>query len=65
MTYHFGSYPISTLVDLIMHRAANQPDKNIYTFLENGEDLEVTLSYHDLDQRSKAIGAMLQSKYRP
>jgi acyl-CoA synthetase (AMP-forming)/AMP-acid ligase II len=65
MTYHFGSHPISTLVDLIMYRAVTEPEKKIYTFLENGEDAELILSYHDLDQRSKAIGARLQSRYHP
>jgi acyl-CoA synthetase (AMP-forming)/AMP-acid ligase II len=61
----FGSNEISTLVDLVIHRKNTIPDKNIITFLEDGEDQELFLSYGELDQRARAIAAVLQRDHRP
>src|SRR5262245_34171109 len=49
-----------TLVELLRARAESQGDKNAYTFLIDGETQEITLSYGELDQRARAIGARLR-----
>lgn len=50
-----------TLIDLLRVRAESQAEKNAYTFLVDGETEEVSLSYAELDQHARAIGALLQS----
>jgi acyl-CoA synthetase (AMP-forming)/AMP-acid ligase II len=50
-----------SMVDLLSYRAQNQPDKRAYTFLQNGEIEEVSLSYRELDQKARAIASSLQS----
>src|SRR5829696_3062588 len=50
-----------TLVELLHARAESQADKNAYTFLIDGETEETSLSYGELDQRARVIGARLQS----
>jgi len=50
-----------TLIELLHARAGSQPDKNAYTFLLDGETEEAGLTYGELDQRARAIGARLQS----
>lgn len=50
-----------TLIELLRARAGSQPDKNAYTFLLDGETEEARLTYGELDQRARAIGARLQS----
>ncbi|MGB7923761.1 MAG: fatty acyl-AMP ligase [Pyrinomonadaceae bacterium] len=50
----------STLVELLRQRALYQPDKLAYTFLLDGESEELRLTYGELDQQARAIGAMLQ-----
>ena len=49
------------LVELLRARAESQPDRNAYTFLIDGETEEARLTYGELDQRARAIGARLQS----
>lgn len=49
-----------TLLELLRARAESQGDKNAYTFLIDGETEELSLSYGELDQRARAIGARLQ-----
>ncbi len=39
----------STLIELLCKRAKNQPDKLAYTFLKEGEDGEISLTYRQLD----------------
>ncbi|TMD59343.1 MAG: fatty acyl-AMP ligase [Chloroflexi bacterium] len=51
----------STLVEILRWRAFHQPDRLAYTFLQDGETEEVHLTYAQLDQRARAIGARLQS----
>src|SRR6476619_4138148 len=53
--------PPATLVDLLRWRAAHQPDRHAYTFLQDGEAEAVDLTYRELDRRARAIGALLQS----
>ncbi|UCD43737.1 MAG: AMP-binding protein, partial [Chloroflexota bacterium] len=40
--------------------ALRQPEKLVYTFLEDGEQDEVNLTYGELNRRAMAIGALLQ-----
>ena len=49
------------LVALLCQRAQAQPDRRAYIFLSDGETVEATFSYSELDQRARAIGARLQS----
>ena len=51
----------STLVEILRWRALHQPNRLAYTFLLDGETEEVHLTYADLDQQARAIGAWLQS----
>ncbi|MBD2534575.1 fatty acyl-AMP ligase [Nostoc flagelliforme FACHB-838] len=51
----------STLVDLLRYRAIYQPNQTAYTFLVDGETEEVSINYHELEQRSRGIAAYLQS----
>jgi amino acid adenylation domain-containing protein len=53
------------LVDVLRWRAINQPDRLAYTFLTDGETEEARLTYQQLDQRSRAIAAWLQSVSEP
>jgi acyl-CoA synthetase (AMP-forming)/AMP-acid ligase II len=52
----------ATLVELLRYRALHQPDQHAYTFLRQGEIEEGHLTYGKLDQRTRAIGTLLQSK---
>ena len=57
-----------TLIDLLRVRTESQAEKNAYTFLLDGEAEEASLSYAELDQHARAIGALLQSlnaKHQP
>src|SRR5215469_6812620 len=51
----------TTLVELLRWRATLQSDQKAYTFLSKGEE-ELSLTYAELDRRSRAIGAMLQRR---
>ena len=52
----------SNLVELLRRRAGDQPDKLAYTYLVDGETEEVHLTYQELDQKARAIGAWLQGR---
>jgi acyl transferase domain-containing protein/acyl-CoA synthetase (AMP-forming)/AMP-acid ligase II/acyl carrier protein len=52
---------VSTLVELLQWRSHYQPNQQIYTFLEDGETAEISLSNQALDQQARAIGATLQA----
>ena len=49
-----------SLVELLSWRALHQPDQQIYTFLVDGEKEEAHLTYGELDQQARRIGAWLQ-----
>lgn len=51
-----------TLVDLLRHRAAYQPNERVYTFLVDGETQEIHLNYSQLDRQARAIAATLQAE---
>jgi len=50
----------STLVTLLQRRVAEQPHRLAYTFLQDGEQEERSLTYAELDHLARAIGATLQ-----
>jgi malonyl CoA-acyl carrier protein transacylase len=50
-----------TLVELLIWRAENQPDKSAFVFLEDGERESGSFTYKELDIRAKSIAAKLQT----
>jgi acyl-CoA synthetase (AMP-forming)/AMP-acid ligase II len=50
-----------SLVSLLRERARLQADSPIYTLLIDGEEEGTTLSYSEVDQQARVIGALLQS----
>ena len=51
----------ASLVDILRWRAKEQPNQLAYRYLIDGEYDEVTMTYEDLDRRSRSIAALLQS----
>jgi amino acid adenylation domain-containing protein len=51
----------ATIVDILRDRSCNMPHTQAFTFLEDGETQELTLTYHELDRRSRAVAAQLQA----
>ncbi len=49
-----------TLVDILRWRALQQPNQRAYTFLLDGEEEAVHITYAELDEQARAIGAWLQ-----
>lgn len=58
-------YGPATLVELLRHRAACQPEDLAYIFLVDGEEEEVSVTYQELDRQARAIGAWLESHVAP
>jgi acyl-CoA synthetase (AMP-forming)/AMP-acid ligase II len=59
--FHLGSkLKLSSLVDLLCHRAQNQADQVGYAFLKNGELEAGCLTYRQLDLQARTIAACLQ-----
>ena len=56
---------IATYVDLLRERADQQSDRLAYTFLPDGEGEGVSLSFAQLDERARAIGAYLREQCDP
>ena len=54
-------YISTSLIDILRWRAENQPNNLSYRFLKDGEYDEVSITYKELDQRARSIGAMLQA----
>lgn len=52
----------STLVELLRHRARCQAPDIAFTYLVDGENEQVHLTYEELDRQARAIGAWLQSQ---
>jgi 8-amino-7-oxononanoate synthase/acyl carrier protein len=48
-----------TLVDLLRQRAAYRPHDRAFTFLVDGENEELHLTYAELDRKARAVGAWL------
>jgi len=55
------SEPKATLVNLLRYRAQQQQYQVPYTFLVDGETEKVSFTYEKLDQKARAIAALLQS----
>ena len=51
----------SNLVELLLHRARCQPDDIAFTYLVDGENEQVHLTYRELDRQARAIGAWLEA----
>jgi 8-amino-7-oxononanoate synthase len=51
----------SNLVELLLHRARCQPEDIAFTYLVDGENEQVHLTYAELDRQARAIGAWLES----
>ncbi|NEQ38280.1 MAG: fatty acyl-AMP ligase [Okeania sp. SIO3I5] len=54
-----------TLVDLLQNRAIQNPQQIGYSFLIDGETDKISLTYQQLEKRSRAIAAYLQSVCPP
>jgi acyl-CoA synthetase (AMP-forming)/AMP-acid ligase II len=50
-----------TLVDLLSQRGLAQPDRLAFRYLTEGDATEVSLTYAELDEQARVIGAMLRS----
>lgn len=53
---------ISTLGDLLHHRAIHQPNVPVYTFLEDGETIAHRLTYLQLERCAQTIAVRLQER---
>ncbi|MEH2333128.1 amino acid adenylation domain-containing protein [Nostoc sp.] len=66
MTQFINKFPeippqCATIVDILRDRSFKMPHTQAFTFLEDGETQELTLTYHELDRRSRAVAAQLQA----
>src|SRR5215472_8868460 len=50
-----------TLVDILRRRAQQEPEREAYTFLLDGETKQVQMTYAELDHRARCIAAQLQA----
>ncbi len=51
----------ATIVDILRDRSFKMSHTQAFTFLEDGETQELTLTYYELDRRSRAVAAQLQA----
>ncbi len=51
-----------TLVELVRWRAKTMPDQRAYTYLKDGEEKEIRITYAEIDRRARAIASYLQDK---
>lgn len=54
--------PPASLIELLRRRAQEQPDRDAYLFLTDGETETARLTWADVDRRARAIGAELRSR---
>ncbi len=52
----------SNLVELLRHRARCQSDEIAFTYLVDGENEQIHLTYRELDRQARAIGAWLEAQ---
>ncbi|MBW4500872.1 MAG: amino acid adenylation domain-containing protein [Scytonema hyalinum WJT4-NPBG1] len=52
-----------TVVDVLRSKSFTQPDSYAFTFLQDGETIEATLTYQELDRRSRAIAQALTCQF--
>ncbi|WP_254174884.1 fatty acyl-AMP ligase [Planktothrix pseudagardhii] len=65
MTGSFDFLKATTLIELLQHRAFQQPNQIAYTFLVDGESETVTLTYQQLNQKAQTIASKLQTICQP
>ena len=51
----------ATFVDVVRGRAVEQSEQRAFSFLSDGDQDELTLTYAELDARARAIAALLQA----
>jgi acyl-CoA synthetase (AMP-forming)/AMP-acid ligase II/acyl carrier protein len=65
-THHSASpFEASTLVDLLRRRAVEHPDRQLFTFLIDGENADARLTFGELDRGARAIGSLLEQSTEP
>eukprot|EP00727_Mastigamoeba_balamuthi_P006009 m51a1_g2027 putative long-chain-fatty-acid-- ligase (1959) ;mRNA; r:1299220-1309113 len=52
--------PLTTMLDVLEHRARTIPDSPLYTWLEDGESEAATETFGSLRSHARAIGSVLQ-----
>ncbi len=57
-----GEKDYSTLVELLQYRSQHQSNRTAYTFLADGENEAVSMTYQQLDLQAKVIACSLQSR---
>lgn len=57
--------PGNTLLDQMRWRGAHQPGRRAFTFLRDGDNDAIHITYEGLDRRARAVGALLQRHTRP
>jgi len=55
----------STLLELLRQRAAEEPDRTAFTFLDDTGAEADSVSYGELDRRARRVAALLQSSCKP
>ena len=55
----------SNLIDLLRDRAADTPDRMVFTFLRDGVTPAETVTFADLDRRARETAAWLQRRRAP
>src|SRR5262245_46660941 len=53
------------IAELLRFRAEQQPDNPAYTFLPDGENEEVNITFDELDRGARAIAAWLAQRVEP
>jgi len=56
------SREVSTLGEMLQHRARQSPDKVAYIYLGDGEREHARLTYRDLDRRARAVASAIRSR---
>ncbi|HXQ73964.1 MAG TPA: amino acid adenylation domain-containing protein [Pyrinomonadaceae bacterium] len=54
---------MTSLVEILRTRAQQVPERVAYTFLTDGENEEVKLTYSELDQKARSIAARLETQH--
>src|SRR5262245_60897413 len=60
MSNSYSTWDVSTLVDMLCHRALHQPKQPAYKFLVDGETKTAEITYAELDRQARAIAVQLQ-----
>jgi acyl-CoA synthetase (AMP-forming)/AMP-acid ligase II len=60
-----GGPDVKSLVELLRYRAEEGHSRRAYSFLTDSEDIEVDVTYGQLDERARAIAVGLRGSVRP